>query len=215
MLSAAYTVTMKNNHLKNPLTASQKKRLVRLLLAAGCFVLLSWVGINSSFQSHQLLYDNANSAAKSLTQFMALNAKNPLIEKNKPQLTTLCNNISKDEFVLSATIYDKQGVVLASSDNWQSHHVYGLLPDSSPGISKLKTPFVEQVISDDNRPIGFVSITYLTRAAVSASHNHFHDLGRQVLLMLVIACIFTWQLGRGLKRWQVNRYIQKTSEQES
>ena len=152
---------------------------------------------------------------KSLTQFSALNAKNPLIEKNKQQLTTLCNNISKDEFVLSATIYDKQGVVLASSDNWQSHHVYGLLPDSSPGISKLKTPFVEQVISDDNRPIGFVSITYLTRAAVSASHNHFHDLGRQVLLMLVIACIFTWQLGRGLKRWQVNRYIQKTSEHES
>ena len=110
---------MKNNHLKNPLTASQKKRLIRLLLAAGCFVLLSWVGINSSFQSHQLLYDSANSAAKSLTQFMALNAKNPLIEKNKSQLTTLCNNISKDEFVLSATIYDKQGVVLASSDNWQ------------------------------------------------------------------------------------------------
>ena len=111
MLSAAYTVTMKNNHLKNPLTASQKKRLVRLLLAAGCFVLLSWVGINSSHQSHQLLYDSANSAAKSLTQFMALNAKNPLIEKNKSQLTTLCNNISKDEFVLSATIYDKQGVL--------------------------------------------------------------------------------------------------------
>ena len=74
---------------------------------------------------------------------------------------------------------------------------------------------MEPVISDDDRPIGFVSVTYLTRAAIAKSHNHFHDLGRQVLLMLVIACIFTWQLGRGLKRWQVNRYMQKTSEQES
>lgn len=206
---------MKNNHIKNPISASQRKRLVRLILAAGCFVLLSWVGVNSSFQSHQLLYDSADSTAKSLTQFMALNAKTPLIEKNKPQLNAICNDISKDEFVLSATIYDQQGILLASSDNWQSHHVYGQLSDSTPGISKLKTPFMEPVISDDDRPIGFVSITYLTRAAISDSHNHFHDLGRQVLLMLVIACIFTWQLGRGLKRWQVNRYMQKTSEQES
>ena len=206
---------MKNNHIKNPISASQRKRLVRLILAAGCFVLLSWVGVNSSFQSHQLLYDSADSTAKSLTQFMALNVKTPLIEKNKPRLNAICNDISKDEFVLSATIYDQQGILLASSDNWQSHHVYGQLSDSTPGISKLKTPFMEPVISDDDRPIGFVSITYLTRAAISDSHNHFHDLGRQVLLMLVIACIFTWQLGRGLKRWQVNRYMQKTSEQES
>ena len=206
---------MKNNHLKNPISPSQRKRLARLILAAGCFVLLSWVGVNSSFQSHQLLYDSAGSTAKSLTQFMALNAKTPLIEKNKPQLNAICNDISKDEFVLSATIYDQQGTLLASSDNWQSYHIYGQLSDSTPGISKLKTPFVEPVISDDHRPIGFVSVTYLTRAAIAKSHNHFHDLGRLVLLMLVIACIFTWQLGRGLKRWQVNRYIQKTSEQES
>jgi len=206
---------MKNNHIKNPISPSQKKRLVRLILAAGCFVLLSWVGVNSSFQSHQLLYDSAGSTAKSLTQFMALNAKIPLIEKNKPQLNAICNDISKDEFVLSATIYDQQGILLASSDNWQSYHIYGQLSDSTPGISKLKTPFMEPVISDDDRPIGFVSVTYLTRAAIAKSHNHFHDLGRQVLLMLVIACIFTWQLGRGLKRWQVNRYMQKTSEQES
>lgn len=206
---------MKNNHLKNPISASQKKRLLRLLLAAGCFVLLSWVGVNSSFQSHQLLYDSADNTAQSLTQFMALNVKTPLIEKNKPQLNTICNDIAKDEFVLSATIYDHQGVLVASSDNWQSHHILGQLPESTPGISKLKTPFVEPVISDDDRPLGFVSVTYLTRAAISDSHSHFHDLGRQVLLMLVIACIFTWQLGRGLKRWQVNRYIRKTSEQES
>lgn len=215
MLSVVYTVTMKNNHLKNPITASQKKRLVRLLLATACLILLSWVGINSSFQSHQLLYDSADSTAKSLTKFMALNAKTPLIEKNKPQLNALCNNISKDEFVLSATIYDQQGMLIASSDNWQSLHISGQLSESTPGVSKLKTPFIEPVVSDDDRPVGFVSITYLTRAAVTSSHNHFHDLGRQVLLMLVIACIFTWQFGRGLKIWQVNRYIQKTSQHES
>ena len=197
MLSAAYTVTMKNNHLKNPITASQKKRLIRLLLATGCFILLSLVGVNSSFQSHQLLYDSADSTAKSLTKFMALNTKRSLIEKNKPQLNEICNDISKDEFVLSATIYDQQGMLIAKSDNWQSHHILGQLPDSTPGISKLKTPFIEPVISDDDRPLGFVSITYLTRAAVAKSHQHFHDLGRQVLLMLVITCIFTWQIGRG------------------
>lgn len=206
---------MKNNHLNDPLTASQKTRLIRLLIAAGCFALLSWVGVHSSFQSHQLLYDSAKRSAKSLIQFMALNAKTPLAEKNKGELNALCNNISKDEFVLSATIYDQHGVQVASSDNWQPYHVYGELGDSTPGISKLKTPFIELVTNDDNRPIGFISITYLTRAAVASSHNHFHDLGRQVLLMLVIACIFTWQLGRSLKRWQVNRYIQKTSEHDS
>ena len=134
MLSVAYTVTMKNNHLKNPITASQRKRLVRLFLAAGCFVLLSWVGVNSSFQSHQLLYDSADSTAKSLTQFMALNAKTPLIEKNKPQLNEICNDISKDEFVLSATIYDQQGILIASSDNWQSHHILVNFPTQPLGL---------------------------------------------------------------------------------
>ena len=206
---------MKNNHLKNPISASQRQRLVRLSLAAACFLLLSWVAINSSFQSHQLLYDSADSTAKSLTRFMALNAKTPLLEKNKPALNALCNNISKDEFVLSAMVYDHQGVLIANSANWQTHHLLGKLPDSTPGISKLKTPFVEPVISDDDRPLGFVSITYLTRSSIAQSHSHFHDLGRQVLLMLVITCIFTWQLGRGLKRWQVNRYIRKSAEHES
>jgi len=208
-------MTMKNNHIKNPISASVRQRLVRLSLAAACFLLLTWVAVNSSFQSHQLLYDNADSTAKSLTRFMALNAQLPLLERNKPALNALCNNISRDEFVLAATIYDQQGVLIASSDNWQPHHLLGKLPHSTPGISKLKTPFIEPVISADDRPIGFVSITYLTRSAVSQSHNHFHDLGRQVLLMLVITCIFTWQLGRGLKRWQVNRYIRKSAEHES
>lgn len=208
-------MTMKNNHIKNPISASLRQRLVRLSLAAACFLLLTWVAVNSSFQSHQLLYDNADNTAKSLTRLMALNAQNPLLEKNKPALNALCNNISRDEFVLAATIYDQQGVLIASSDNWQPHHLLGKLPHSTPGISKLKTPFIEPVISADDRPIGFVSITYLTRSAVSQSHNHFHDLGRQVLLMLVITCIFTWQLGRGLKRWQVNRYIRKSAEHES
>ena len=68
---------MKNNHLKNPISASLRQRLVRLSIAAACFLLLTWVAVNSSFQSHQLLYDNADSTAKSLTRFMALNAKTP------------------------------------------------------------------------------------------------------------------------------------------
>jgi membrane protein len=206
---------MRNNHLKNPIWASQKKRLLRLGLAAGCFFLLTWVTGNSSFVSHQILYDSADSTAQSLTKFMALNAKKPLIEKNKLRLSALCNDISKDQFVLSAAVYNNQGILLASSDNWQSHHIFGELPDSTPGISKLKTPFVEPVVSDDDRPIGFVSITYLTRSAIASSHNHFHDLGRQVLLMLVIASILFWQLGRGLKRWQVGRYMKKAAKHEA
>lgn len=214
-LSAAQAVTMKNKHIKNPISASQRRRLVRLGVAAGCFLLLTWVAINSSFQSHQLLYDNADNTAKSLTRLMALNATSLLQDKNKPALNQLCNNISKDKYVLSATVYDQQGALIANSDNWQPHHVLGKLPNSTPGISKLKTPFIEPVFSDNERPLGFVSVTYLTRAAIADSHSHFHDLGRQVLLMLVITCIFTWQLGSGLKRWQVNRYMRKTSEHES
>jgi len=206
---------MKIKHVKNPIKASQRKRILRLLIAAGCFLLLNWIGINGSFQSHQLLYDSADNTAKSLTRFMALNAKTPLIEKNKQRLNTICNDISKDRYVLAAAVYDQQGILIANSNNWRSHHITGRLPISTPGISKLKTPFIEPVISDNDRPLGFVSIIYLTRTAIFHNHNHFHDLGRQVLLMLVIACIFIWQLGRGLKRWQVHRYIQKTSKHES
>ena len=52
-------------------------------------------------------------------------------------------------------------------------------------------------------------MVYLTEAAMSQSHSHFHELGRVVLLMLVITMVFTWQIGRALKRWEVKRKIRK------
>jgi membrane protein len=58
-------------------------------------------------------------------------------------------------------------------------------------------------------------MVYLTQDAMSESHHHFHELGRMVLLMLIITCVFTWQLGRALKRWEVKRQILKSEQDDA
>ena len=66
---------------------------------------------------------------------MALNAKTPLQEKNKPELNMLCNHIAEDGLYWQQRFSDQQGIQIATRDNWQSHHTFGLLPDSTPGIA--------------------------------------------------------------------------------
>lgn len=81
-------------------------------------------------------------------------------------------------------------------------------------MSKLSQPIVIPITSlQSNKPIGFARVNYLPQVAIDDSHRYFHEVGRQVLLMLLITCVFTWQLGRGLKRWQLKRYFRKKAKQ--
>ncbi|CAH9056450.1 hypothetical protein PSECIP111951_01463 [Pseudoalteromonas holothuriae] len=204
---------MKNTHAIELLKSSRGRRLVRLLIAAACFIAIAWLGVNTSFQSHQLLHNQADLNARSLIKQFALNAAKPLGDKNLPQLKTLSEHLERDDNVLSIAIYNQMGELIVSGSNFQENDNFYNLPIDLAGISKLKTPIVEP-ITYDNQPIGFASMVYLTKSAMSQSHYHFHELGRMVLVMLLITCVFTWQIGRALKGWEVKRQIRKSVQDD-
>ncbi|OHU88517.1 MULTISPECIES: AhpA/YtjB family protein [Pseudoalteromonas] len=204
---------MKNTQAIDLLKSSRGRRLVRLMVAAACFVTLTWLAFNTSFQSHQLLYKQADMNARSLARQLALNAAQPLIKEDVPLLKQLSQHLESDKNVLSIAIYNNTGELIVASEGFTQHdNTYGL-PQQLPGISKLKTSVVEPITAND-RPLGFVSMVYLTQSAMSQSHYHFHELGRMVLLMLLITGVFTWQIGRALKGWEVKRQIRKSVQDD-
>ncbi|MCF6435388.1 AhpA/YtjB family protein [Pseudoalteromonas sp. MMG022] len=204
---------MKNTQAIDLLKSSRGRRLVRLMVAAACFVTLTWLAFNTSFQSHQLLYKQADMNARSLARQLALNAAQPLIKEDAPLLKQLSQHLESDKNVLSIAIYNNTGELIVASEGFTQHdNTYGL-PQQLPGISKLKTSVVEPITAN-GRPLGFVSMVYLTQSAMSQSHYHFHELGRMVLLMLLITGVFTWQIGRALKGWEVKRQIRKSVQDD-
>ncbi|BBN82645.1 hypothetical protein PA25_26300 [Pseudoalteromonas sp. A25] len=204
---------MKNTHAIDLLKSSRGRRLVRLLVAAACFIVLAWLGVNTSFESHQLLHKQADLNARSLIKQFTLNAAKPMAEDDLTQLETLREHLELDDNVLSITIYDQHGTLVLQGRNVvDSDNIHGL-PTDVAGISKLKTPIVEPIIFE-GQPLGFASMIYLTKSAMSQSHYHFHELGRMVLVMLLITCVFTWQIGRALKGWEVKRQIRKSVQED-
>lgn len=205
---------IKNKNITTPITASRWQRLVRLTIALLCLLLLTWVAFNSSFQGHQLLYKQSDDNAHSLAEQLALTASSPISKMDKPRLVELVNNISTDRYVQSASVYNQHGVLLAASDDFHAFQRENGLTPSTAGISKLKQPVVIPVLNANHKPIGFVRVNYLPQSAIATSHSYFHEVSRQVLLMLLIVCVVTWQIGRSLKRWQINRYIRKVSTED-
>lgn len=77
---------MKNTQALEYLSSSRNRRLLRLLVAAMCFLTVTWLAFNTSFRSHQLLHTNADHTGRSLTKQLALNAALPLSRMDTPQL---------------------------------------------------------------------------------------------------------------------------------
>ncbi|WP_125720687.1 AhpA/YtjB family protein [Pseudoalteromonas rubra] len=205
---------MKNTQALETLSSSRSRRLLRLLVAAMCFLTITWLAFNTSFRSHQLLHTNADHTGRSLTKQLALNAALPLSRMDTPQLRALSNHLASDEFVLSVRLYNHQGQFIIGNDGQNTPPEITDLPRHLAGLTQSKQPIVEPIYDSEQQPIGFVSVEYLTEAAMAQSHRHFHELGRVVLLMLGIACIFTWQIGRALKRWEVKRQIRNSVTDE-
>ncbi|WP_349285668.1 AhpA/YtjB family protein [Pseudoalteromonas sp. BZB3] len=207
--------TMKNTQALDLITSSKNRRLIRLIIAAACFITLTWIAFNTSFRSHQLLNNQAHQAARSLAQQTAWNASYSMQSQELDKLEKLTKNLAKDPYVLGAAIYDHQGQLLTKSEGFQAEPLNQGIAKQLPGISKLKDAIVLPITNADDKPLGFVNMVYLTQDAMSESHHHFHELGRMVLLMLIITCVFTWQLGRALKRWEVKRQILKSEQDDA
>ena len=202
---------MKKTQLKNPAVASSYQRLTRLSLALLCLFIFVNVAFNSSFQSHDILLKQSHTTARSLALQMSLGARDALKDEDQPALQRIINNLVKDPYVQSAAIFNQFGELIVKSDNGYLYKEQVNQPKALPGVSTLLTPVIEPIVTQSGKRLGFVRLTYLSRAAMSEGHSYFHQLGRQIALMLILSIVGTWLVARGIKRWQILRYIRKIS----
>lgn len=204
---------MKKNQDTNPAFASNYQRITRLMLAAICIIILTHLGFNTSFHGHEILANQSQMTATSLSKQFALSAS-PYVEKNEQTaLVRLVNNFAQDRFIQSAAIFDKHGKLLAQSEHATLYSERLSDPISMPGISQISSPVINDIIADGQR-IGFSRITFSHPAATKIGHEYLHDVSKQVAVMMIVSCILTWVLARKIKRWQVKRYIRKSEQDD-
>jgi len=138
---------------------------------------------NEKIQAQQL---------ETLTQILisqaSLSASEMILTKDQERLLKLTNQLAQDRLVFDATIYDAQGVRLASSEKALSvREVLGLdtpLATASIGRQQL----VEPVLAD-NSVIGFVRVTFETGRVTAISDHHYRKSDRYMYMMVLMSFV--------------------------
>ncbi|EDP58670.1 purine nucleoside phosphorylase [Vibrio sp. AND4] len=136
---------------------------------------------NEKIQAQQL-----ETLTKVLISQASLSAGEMFIDKDQERLLKLTNQLAQDRLVFDATIYDAQGVRLASSKGALSvREVLGLdtpLATASIGRQQL----IEPVLSDGT-VIGFVRVTFETGRVTAISDHHYRKSDRYMYMMVLMS----------------------------
>ncbi|EOX4458351.1 YtjB family periplasmic protein [Vibrio antiquarius] len=138
---------------------------------------------NEKIQAQQL-----ETLTKVLISQASLSASEMILTKDQERLLKLTNQLAQDRLVLDATIYDAQGVRLASSEDALSvREVLGLdtpLATASIGRQQL----VEPVFADEAL-IGFVRVTFETGRVTAISDHHYRKSDRYMYMMVLMSFV--------------------------
>ncbi|ENO1331546.1 YtjB family periplasmic protein [Vibrio parahaemolyticus] len=138
---------------------------------------------NEKIQAQQL-----ETLTKVLISQASLSASEMILTKDQERLLKLTNQLAQDRLVFDATIYDLQGVRLASSDEALSvREVLGLdtpLATASIGRQQL----VEPVLAD-GAVIGFVRVTFETGRVTAISDHHYRKSDRYMYMMVLMSFV--------------------------
>ncbi|PWI35394.1 SMP protein [Vibrio albus] len=138
---------------------------------------------NEKIQSHQL-----ETLTKLLASQAAHSASEMIINGDQEQLLSLTDQLASERLVFDATIYDSEGVKLASSENAQSaREILGLdTPLATASIGRLQ--LVEPVLNESNL-IGYVRITFEKGMVTAISDHHYRKSDRYMYIMIVLSFI--------------------------
>ncbi|NOH97340.1 YtjB family periplasmic protein [Vibrio sp. 99-70-13A1] len=139
---------------------------------------------NEKIQSKQL-----ETLTKVLISQASLSASKMIAQQDQERLLQLTNQLSQDRLVFDATIYDAEGIRLASSEQASTvREILGLdtpLATASIGRQQL----VEPIYSAENAIIGFVRITFETGRVTAISDHHYRRIDRYMLGMILMGFV--------------------------
>ncbi|WP_375751146.1 YtjB family periplasmic protein [Vibrio sp. HN007] len=149
---------------------------------------------NEKIQSHQL-----ETLTKVLVSQAALSASEPIATNDQERLLKLAYQLATEELVFDATIYDAEGVKLASSENAKSaREILGLdTPLQTASIGRLQ--LIEPVFHD-NVQIGYVRMTFEKGRVTAFSDHHYRNSDRYMYTMIFMGFLSGLLLAMILRR---------------
>ncbi|MBW3694228.1 SMP protein [Vibrio sp. T187] len=164
-------------------------RIVALIILGAMFFTTVRNSVVISKGNEQIQAKQLETLTKVLISQASLSASKMIAQQDQERLLLLTNQLAHDRLVLDATIYNAEGVRLASSDQAKSvREVLGLdtpLATASIGRQQL----VEPIFSPEKSIIGFVRITFETGKVTAISDHHYRKSDRYMLLMLLMSFV--------------------------
>ncbi|EJE8557126.1 TPA: YtjB family periplasmic protein [Vibrio vulnificus] len=163
-------------------------RVIALLLLGIMFFVTIKNSVVISKGNEKIQAQQLETLTKVLSSQAALSASEMIVQKDQEKLLKLTNQLAKERLVFDATVYDSEGVRLASSDKaLTAREVLGLdTPLATAGIGRQQ--LVEPVFAD-NSIVGFIRITFETGKVTAFSDHHYRKIDRYMFLMILMSFV--------------------------
>ncbi|WP_299694477.1 YtjB family periplasmic protein [uncultured Vibrio sp.] len=164
-------------------------RMLALILLATMFVVTIKNTVVISKGNEKIQAKQLETLTKLLISQASLSASKMITQQDQERLLDLTNQLSQDRLVFDTTIYDAEGVRLASSEKALSvREVLGLdTPLSTASIGRQQ--LVEPIYSPEKAIIGFIRVTFETGKVTAISDHHYRKSDRYMIGMVLMGFV--------------------------
>ncbi|MEZ8319843.1 YtjB family periplasmic protein [Vibrio splendidus] len=164
-------------------------RMLALILLATMFVVTIKNTVVISKGNEKIQAKQLETLTKLLISQASLSASKAITQQDQERLLDLTNQLSQDRLVFDTTIYDAEGIRLASSKKALSvREVLGLdTPLSTASIGRQQ--LVEPIYSPEKAIIGFIRVTFETGKMTAISDHHYRKSDRYMIGMVLMGFV--------------------------
>ena len=164
-------------------------RMLALILLATMFVVTIKNTVVISKGNEKIQAKQLETLTKVLISQASLSASKMITQQDQERLLELTNQLSQDRLVFDTTIYDAEGIRLASSEKALSvREVLGLdTPLSTASIGRQQ--LVEPIYSPEKTIIGFIRVTFETGKMTAISDHHYRKSDRYMIGMVLMGFV--------------------------
>ncbi|ERB63271.1 SMP protein [Vibrio coralliilyticus OCN008] len=164
---------------------------VRALAILSLIAMVAVIGVNSvkiTKGNEQIQKNQLETLIKVLVSQASLSAGDMIVNQDQERLLKLTNQLAQDNLVFDATIYDAEGIRLASSDKGKSvREILGL--DTPLETARIGKQQLVEPIMHDNSVLGFVRITFETGKVTAFSDHYYRKSDRYMYTMVGMSFI--------------------------
>ncbi|NOI76493.1 SMP protein [Vibrio coralliilyticus] len=164
---------------------------LRALAILSLIAMVAVIGVNSvkiTKGNEQIQKNQLETLIKILVSQASLSAGDMIVNQDQERLLKLTNQLAQDNLVFDATIYDAEGIRLASSDKGKSvREILGL--DTPLETARIGKQQLVEPIMHDNAVLGFVRITFETGKVTAFSDHYYRKSDRYMYTMVGMSFI--------------------------